>query len=148
MNSISRWATLATLAALMCSCAEGVLDATYATRADAAAAGAIERGWIPPWVPPEAFALHEVHSVDSNESALAFSLPADLAWRPPASCIAANAGQFYEPGFNRSWIPEAMEDYRYYSCPEPMASGAPLLLSALAVSKDGKHVLYWRFVGS
>ena len=146
MNSISRWVTLVALAALVCSCANDVLDATYATRSVAAAAGAIERGWIPSWIPPEAFALHEAHNVDTNESVLAFRLPAKLAWRPPGSCIAADAGQFYEPGFTRSWIPETLDDYQFYSCPDPKTSGVPLL-SALAVSRDGQYVLHWRFVG-
>jgi hypothetical protein len=146
MDSISRWVILTTLVVLVCSCTDDVLDAAYATRTEAAAAGAIERGWIPSWIPPEASELHEVHDVDTNESALAFRLPAKIAWRPPASCVAAEAGQFYEPGFNRTWIPETLNDYQLYSCPDHRNSDGVPLLSALAVRKDGQHVLHWRFV--
>lgn len=147
MNSISRYVALAALAALACSCTDDVLDACYATQAEAVASGAIEREWIPSWTPPQASDLYEVHDVDTNESALAFRLPATLAWRPPAaSCRTADAGEFYEPGFDRDWIPQNLDNNDFYSCPEHTAAGGVPLLSALAVSKDGQHVLHWRYV--
>jgi hypothetical protein len=130
---------------LACSCTDDVLETTYATQAEAAAAGAIDRGWIPSWIPLQASGLYEIHSVDTNESALAFRLPAELAWRPPPLCRTADAGEFYEPRFNRAWIPETLSDYDFYSCPEPTTSGVPLL-SALAVRRDRQHVLHWRYV--
>lgn len=146
MGSASRWVASAVLAALACSCTDDVLDASYASRAEAVTAAAMERGWIPSWIPPEAFALNEVHDVDTNESALAFSLPTKSSWRPPASsCRAADAGEFYEPGFDREWIPETLDRYDFYSCPEAAATGGVSLLSALAVRRDGRHVLYWRY---
>jgi hypothetical protein len=147
MDTISRWVALAGLAALACSCTDDVLDARYATKAEAVAAGATERGWIPSWVPPQASDLYEVHDVDTNESSLAFRLPAELAWRPPAaSCQAADAGEFYRPKFDREWIPQALDNYDFYSCVEHTATKGVPLVSALAVSKDGQHVLHWRYV--
>jgi hypothetical protein len=147
MGGVSRWVAAAVLASLACSCTNDVLDASYATRADAVAASAMERGWIPSWIPPEAFALNEVHDVDTNESALAFSLPAKSSWRPPtSSCRAADAGEFYEPGFDREWIPETLADYEFHGCPEPAATRGIPMLSALAVRRDGRHVLYWRYL--
>ena len=139
--------TLVALFALACSCTDDVLDASYTTQAKATASGATVRGWVPAWIPTQASDLHEVHDVDTNESALAFRLPAELAWRPPAaSCRTADAGEFYEPSFDRDWIPKNLANYDFYSCPERTATGGVPMLSVLAVSKDGQHVLHWRYV--
>jgi len=147
MESIWRRVALVALASLTCSCTDDVLDASYATQAEAVKAGAIAQGWAPSWIPPQAFNLYEVHDVDSNESALAFRLPTKLAWRPPAaSCRNANAGEFYEPRFDRDWIPESLDNYDFYSCQEGSQRVGVPLISALAVSKDGRHVLHWRYL--
>ena len=146
MDNISRSLMLVVLTTLTCSCTDDVLDASYASQAEAVAAGATERGWIPSWIPPQASDIHEVHNVDTNASALAFRLPAKLAWRPPAaSCRAADAGEFYEPGFNRDWIPETLDNYDFFGCRERVRTGDVPLLSALAVSSDEQYVLHWRY---
>ena len=145
MDTISRLMAITALVALTCSCTNDVLDATYATRAEAVSAGAIKRGWIPSWIPPEASSLNEVHNVDTNESVLAFRLPANFTWSPPASsCRPVNAGQFYEPSFSREWIPETLDDYDFYSCPQDITTGGVPVLVALAVRNDGQYVLHWR----
>jgi hypothetical protein len=105
------------------------------------------RGWIPAWIPPEAFDLREVHSLDSGESALSFRLPAGLAWQPPAAaCRKADASQFYEPGFSRDWIPGDLDGYEFHGCPDRGVTAASPLLTALAISRDGRHVLHWRYI--
>jgi hypothetical protein len=43
----------------------------YPDRAAADAAGAIERGWIPEWIPNTAKELREIHDIDTNRSMLA-----------------------------------------------------------------------------
>ena len=145
MDRLTRTLALVAIAASTCSCTDDVLDATYGTRKEAEASGAIERGWIPSWIPPQAINLHEAHNLDSSESVLAFSLPSDAAWAPPEFCIPAVAGNFYEPGFTRTWIPETQDNYRYFACREVKTSSAPLI-SALAISTDGKQVLFWRYL--
>jgi len=47
----------------------------YSSLAEARAAGAIERGWIPDFLPPNATHLREVHEIDSIERWLAFMAP-------------------------------------------------------------------------
>ena len=132
-------------AAILSGCTSDVLDVSYATQAEAVAAGAVQRGWIPAWVPPEARHLREVHSVDTNESALLFTLPVGLNWRPPASCRDADAGELSEPVFSRDWIPELGAGYSYYSCPTPSAvTGSVPMITAVAVQQGGQHVLHWR----
>jgi len=144
MDRLPRLAACA-VAVVLSACTSDVLDASYATQAEAVAAGAVHRGWIPAWVPPEATDLREVHSVDTNESALVFNLPAGLNWRPPASCRDADAGEFAEPAFARAWIPELGASYSYYSCPSPSGvTGSVPIIAAVAVQQGGQHVLHWR----
>ncbi|GAA5010725.1 hypothetical protein FNZ56_01280 [Pseudoluteimonas lycopersici] len=144
MDRFRRIALVASAAAVACSCSTSdVLDASYATRADAVAAGAIERGWIPAWVPVEATQLREVHDSDTNESALSFSLPSNLAWEPSASCRPADGGEFPEPAFRRTWLPDNYQRYAFYSCPSGTTGSVPMI-AAIAVTQDKKRVLYWR----
>ena len=49
----------------------------YSTHAEAAADGAVERGWIPGFVPSSAVDLVEFHDLDTNEQVLRFSAPRD-----------------------------------------------------------------------
>src|SRR5688572_22114675 len=74
--------TSVAMALAVCSCTDDVLDASYPSQADAVAAGAVKRGWIPSWIPSGATQLREVHNVDTNQSALLFNLPPGFAWDP------------------------------------------------------------------
>ena len=144
MGRLPRLAVCAA-AAILSGCTNDVLDASYATQAEAVAAGAVQRGWIPAWVPLEARDLREVHSVDTNESALLFTLPVGLNWRPPTSCRDTDAGEFSEPAFSRDWMPELGAGYNYYSCPSPTAAtGSVPIIAAVAVQQGGQQVLHWR----
>ncbi len=59
-------AVLALVIGLVCSCSDTETNA-YATRAEAEAAGAIARGWVPRGLPDSAYEIREVHDVDSNQ---------------------------------------------------------------------------------
>ena len=142
MDRISRLVIFTAAVVIVSSCTNDVLDASYATHAEAVAAGAIKRGWIPSWVPPEATELREVHKADTSESALLFSLPGNLHWTPPASCRLADPGEFSEPVIHRSWLPDT-SGYTFYSCPSG-ATGSVPIITAIAVRPDGKSVLHWR----
>ncbi|RZJ18236.1 MAG: hypothetical protein EON91_06015 [Brevundimonas sp.] len=65
-------AILATIAVAACS---EVKDERYADYETARLAGAIKRGWIPAFVPQDAYALHDIHDLDSNAQTLSFRLP-------------------------------------------------------------------------
>ena len=54
------------LALSLFGCSEQI-DETYATYADAERAGAIERGWLPAFVPRSARNLEETHDLDITE---------------------------------------------------------------------------------
>lgn len=48
---------------------------TYATWAAAKRAGAVERGWVPPFVPTSAWDIRDRHDLDTNKQKLTFSVP-------------------------------------------------------------------------
>jgi len=143
MGTTSKLIAIVAFALFSTACTNDVLDASYAGRAEAEAEGAIARGWVPEWLPATASNIREVHNLDTNESALAFSLPAGAKWRPPSSCRPAAGGDFSEPRFNREWIPKLDAQTMYYSCPGEGRSGIPLL-EAVAVHSGGQRVLHWR----
>jgi len=124
------------------SCTDDVLEASYPSMPEAVAEGAVERGWIPAWIPAEATDLQEVHNVDSNQSALSFTAPA--AWHPPAQCRPDASGEPPGPAFNRQWLPSPeilVKTYDLYSC-SPGHSGT--MLETVAVRRDTRHVVHWR----
>lgn len=47
---------------------------TFATYQDAEAASALERGWMPAFVPPSARDIREVHNIDTNRQWLRFTV--------------------------------------------------------------------------
>ena len=134
--------TAATFAAAACT--DDILDASYQDQPAAVAAGAVERGWIPSWVPPDATQLREVHNVDTNQSALFFRLPPGSAWQPPQECAPAVGGQFSEPAFSRPWIPDLEQGYDLFACPSERTAAHSQLYAGLAISRDKKHVFHWR----
>jgi hypothetical protein len=51
----------------LAGCGRTVHTATYATVAEARAAGAIERGWVPPIVPANAYELRAAYAIDGDD---------------------------------------------------------------------------------
>ena len=51
------------------------IDETYATYADAERGGAVERGWVPAFVPASARNLDETHGLDTSKQTLRFNIP-------------------------------------------------------------------------
>ena len=54
-----------------------VRRASYATLEDAVAAGAVDRGWVPDFLPPSTHEIAEVHNLDLNTGAGRFRFGAD-----------------------------------------------------------------------
>jgi hypothetical protein len=51
------------------------IEESYATWAEAKRAGAVERGWLPRFVPTSARDIHDAHDLDTNGQRLTFNLP-------------------------------------------------------------------------
>jgi hypothetical protein len=77
---MNRPVVLLALAASLCAAACRDLDvvtASYATLAEAEAAGAIERGWVPRGLPTGSRELREAHDLDSDRRWGLFDFPAE-----------------------------------------------------------------------
>lgn len=69
---------IAILLLSLAACSEQV-EETYPTWAEAQRAGAVERGWIPTFVPQTAREIRDSHDLDSNRQTLFFvARPADV----------------------------------------------------------------------
>ncbi|WP_223482599.1 MULTISPECIES: hypothetical protein [Stenotrophomonas] len=118
------------------------MDSSYATKQEAVDAEMIAKGWIPAWVPEEATDLREVHDLDSNVSALAFSKPRSKQLLLPPGCRPVNHSATQPALFNRSWWPSETalkRSYIFFRC-EP-EFGKSIFV---ATSGTGDHVLFWR----
>lgn len=130
---------------LMCGCTDDAIDASYADVEAVVADGAITRGWIPAWIPPDAFDIREVHDIDSNESALVFELPEGSRWTPPSpECERTTGRTFRGPTFDREWLPDVSDDFKLYGCGTTESPGSPPKVITLAISADGRRVVHWR----
>ena len=95
-------AVLLVVAARACTVYETPVE-EYPSLAEARAAGAIDRGWIPDFLPPNATHLREVHRIDSNERWLAFTAPLPEL-RAMASQLAPLSYESARRTANRSWV--------------------------------------------
>jgi hypothetical protein len=128
------------LGSAMTGCLDTTLYASYPTMAVAVADGAVARGWIPEWVPANATDLDEVHDLDSNESALSFSVPAKIRLALPVACEPVQARDILPARFGRRWWPkeaELAQSYTFHSCPTGF----------VALHESGRRVLHWRTIG-
>ncbi len=133
--------TLFALCLILTSC-DLVMDSSYATKQEAVDAEMIAKGWIPAWVPQEAIDLREVHDLDSNVSALAFSKPRSKQLLLPSGCRPVNHSAVQPALFNRSWWPSEValkRAYTFFRCEPEFDKSA-----FVATSRTGDHVLFWR----
>ena len=65
---------IALLAFFISACGE-VSDERYSDFGAAKADGAVQRGWIPTFVPQSAYDIHDVHDLDTNAQSLGFKVP-------------------------------------------------------------------------
>lgn len=119
-----------------------VMDSPFDTLCEALDADMVNKGWIPDWVPHEATDLREVHDLDSNTSALAFTKPPAIPLQLPADCQATTFNDSDPVAFNRHWLPgdaTLSASYRVFRCaPE---SGKSLFV---AINRTEDRVLFWR----
>jgi len=137
MQGSSRAILLLLLASATTGCLDTTLDESYPTMAAAVADGAVARGWVPEWLPANATDLDEVHDLDSNESALSFSVPAGTKLALPAKCSLVQAGDRLPTRFDRGWWPAEVElerSYTFYSCPTGF----------VGLHKSGRRAVHWR----
>jgi hypothetical protein len=133
----------AALALALTGCLSDTLDASYRSMADAVSGGAVDKGWIPEWLPQGAINLREVHNLDTNVSALAFDIPHGVTWLPPEHCSSVDYGAVAPSHFGRSWWPSSKvlaTSYRFFQC----RPDGPPDFEFVAISTSGTRGLHWR----
>ena len=97
-----------------------VMEESYASWADADRAGAVERGWVPAFVPVSAHDISDLHDLDTNAQTLAFATrPSDVqamvAGLHSVSASDKSAAAELSRGLG---LPDASE--AYVICSEPL----------------------------
>jgi hypothetical protein len=146
---MKRLATLALFALAACDDPSMVLEEQYATLDEARADGAIERGWIPSWIPLTAITIQEIHDLDTNVSTLRLSFSTEEGWSIPATCKPASASSVRGPRLAPEWWPRGVPStdavgaaFEYFNCD---AESELRKRATLAVSEARGELLFWRW---
>lgn len=123
-------------------CFRETVDESWSTAAEAIEDGYVDKGWIPAWIPRDATEIRETHNLDSNASALSFSIPGRDVLRLPPRCVPVAYADTVPATLRRRWWPDEQtlrEDYTFFRCP---ADAADYVF--VAVDRAGRRVLHWR----
>jgi len=127
--------------ALSATACSDVMEASYLSLAEARAKGAVERGWVPAWLPESARELKEKHDLDTNRSILRFAYSDADTWAPRGECSQIPPSEAKTPRLTAPWWPTDVPPpstvtHRdaYFTCERGAAF--------LAVGKG--EGLYWR----
>lgn len=108
---------------MLMACAGETYEVNYDTLHIAQASGAIQRGWLPAWLPREAKNIYEVHNLDSNAAMWAAEVPVGAEVSLPSNCSAVASSQLPDAPFKRRWWPEGVpqrrgvsEPFHYFRC--------------------------------
>lgn len=138
---MARRAIVVTVCSALCACGL-VMDSSFDTLQEAIDSDRVNKGWIPGWAPHEATDLHEVHDLDSNTSALAFTKPRVVLLKLPADCQATPSGDSDPVAFDRYWWPgegTLNGSYKVFRCTPEFGKSV-----FVAVSRNEDRVLFWR----
>ncbi len=71
---------------VLAACAAEMPEASYENLDAAIADGAVERGWVPDWLPPSALDIKEKHDLDTNSQIMRFTAPSWNGGTLPDHC--------------------------------------------------------------
>ncbi|HEL4111744.1 TPA: hypothetical protein UM343_001888 [Stenotrophomonas maltophilia] len=138
---MTRRAIVVTFCSALSACGL-VMDSSFDTLCEALDADMVNKGWIPDWVPHEATDLREVHDLDSNTSALAFTKPPAIPLQLPADCQVTTFNNSDPVAFNRHWWPgnaTLTASYRVFRCAPAFGKSV-----FVAINRTEDRVLFWR----
>jgi hypothetical protein len=126
--------TVVALLLPLIGCSEQV-DETYSTYAEAQRAGAIERGWVPAFVPASARGIADSHNLDTNRQTLRFTIPPSQVGAMVARLGAVSADDKSAAAelFREHGLGAATE--AYVVCSEPLSG-------VLAVDRESGRAVY------
>jgi hypothetical protein len=125
------------------ACSEQI-DEKYPDLDAAKKAGAIERGWLPEWLPRTSREINASHDLDTNISTLMLRFSSGEGWTPPPSCSGASVADVPAAHGGRDWpsdVPPRFSTPRhaYLKCEGGTAF--------LAVNTHTGELYYWRPYG-
>jgi len=134
---------IASVLIITCTACTEQQEASYADLAAAERAGAIQRGWVPDWLPQSARGLREVHNLDTNQNMLAFRYDPSDQLAVPKSCSPVRPSEVPPIPFAASWWPSDVPPskfvthrHAFFSCETGRAF--------LALSASEGEAYYWR----
>jgi hypothetical protein len=127
------------------------LEASYADLSTATEAGAIDRGWIPEWLPRTAKAIDEVHDLDTNRRLLAFSFEKLETDKFTRACSPVFRERVVLPGWTPvRWWPADLRQgartagsYRFFSCGTGSVGSPILKTTNVAVEDRTRRAFLW-----
>jgi hypothetical protein len=129
------------LAFIVLACRED-MERSYRTYDEAVADGAITRGWLPVWLPPNSTDIYEWHDLDSNASFASFTYGSAAPETFLSSCE-ARARSTVPP---QPRLPHA-EAVRFYRCIEHTTFAEDHIeprVSWVAVDNSQRRAYFWR----
>ena len=78
---------------VLAACAVEMPEASYKNIDAAIADGAVERGWVPGWLPPSALDIKEKHDLDTNGQILRFAAPSWNGESLPDHCQSVESAE-------------------------------------------------------
>jgi hypothetical protein len=96
--------TVILAAVLAMGCGE-TRDAAYEDIAQAVRDGAVQRGWVPTWLPKSSREIHLTYNLDTNASMLSLRYSKQENWVPPSQCSNIGRITLPPPPFSRNWWP-------------------------------------------
>jgi len=137
---------IVSLTVMACERLETVKN-VYPDMKTAKRSGAIQRGWVPAFLPISAEDIIEEHNIDTNEVWLSFSLPKNNIWINEKLCRTTELDKVSFPRRKSgAWWPIALientsrqrgENYVYLHCDNG---------GYIAVTKDRQGGYYWRTI--
>lgn len=107
------------------------VEAAYSDFDQAAAAGAVERGWIPEWLPKSAVNIREKHNLDSNAGIMRFSQ--ELEFVLPSGC--EESSDVPPATLDAEWWPSGrLSEFTTFTCEDGF----------LATYEADLFVYFWR----
>lgn len=126
--------TATVLALSLTGCNEQV-DESYSTYSEAQRAGAVERGWIPSFVPSSARDLEDSHDLDTSRQTLRFTIP-------PAAVPAMVSGFRALSADDKSAASELIEQHALAVASKVYVVCSTYRNGALAVDTESGHVVF------
>jgi hypothetical protein len=138
-SSIDRGALFVAVVLLAAACDYlDTRESAYATLAEARAAGALARGWVPEYLPASAREIRERHNVDTNEVWGRFEFDANDRAPTARACRSIDVGQLNLPGAETrgtAWWAEMLRT-------DPSAAAEHFELHACGTSPQTSHRRY------